>query len=230
MQGRPPGAPENSLESGGSGQTISTPGDFEKSRTDKYLYDPDDWANQAWYQAKIHIIMSVAFGTIVLAVAELIHLSPSQTAVDFLADPLSYWELNTYFGFTGWFAVIATNTALALILAITSWCRGCANCQASHHNKHHPRDQVSLPYPPLSLTGGWCFWNLAFWAGAIGWMSRFWWIGPNINIIQQMAWYSNIWWFVIICAMFTCLRGILHRMRHMGDSWLFWQRSSCFDC
>jgi hypothetical protein len=233
MQTKRPGAPVIDEEVGSSASTgsIECAGDFQKARTDKYIYDPDDWANHDCYKAKIYIVHIAAFGTMILAIAELIHLSPAQVAYDYLNFPLDYYMLNTYFGLTAWFSLILVNAALALGAAITAWARACGNSAASRYNRTAgPGEKVSLPYPPLSWTGWFCFWNLAFWASDIGWMSRLYWIGTNFNIVEQAFWFTNIWWYTIICAMFTCLPGILHHFRQSADMCLAARRSTCFDC
>lgn len=228
LQARPPGAIVNDEESasrGGGTRPYASADDIRKMRENSHE-DPDDWAERWWFQTGLHLTMCVAFGTIILAAAALILLSPAQVAHDYLTDPAANWVFNTYMGFTGWFAVIVVNGSLAFLLGIMAWCRGCANCTATEYNMTH-QDKLAMPYKPLSVTGWWCLWNLAFWAGDIGWMSLFWWKGTDLNIVEQMGWYLNIWWFTVIACMFTCLPGIVHRSRHVADTWHFCCKSGC---
>lgn len=210
---------------------VGSAGAFQKAREEQYLDDPDDWATRWWYQTGIHLGMIYALGVAVLAVAELIHLSPAQVAYDYLEGPLNYYQFNTFFGLTPWLVIVAVGAWNAFSWFMTAMGRGCANRAAVKYNRTVAKgEKLTLPYPPLRLTGWWCFWNLVFWAGDIGYMARLYWIGTNNNIVQQAFWFTNVWWFTIICAMFTCLPGILHRFRHAADAWLFCCRSSWYDC
>lgn len=231
MQPRRPGAPmDDSMETSMEVQMQSA-GDFQKSRQDQYFEDPDDWANRWWYQTGIHLGMIYDFGLAVLAIAELIKQSPAQIAYDYINFPNDYYMFNTFFGLTPWLILVTIGGWIAFSWFLTAMGRGCANRMASKYNRTASKgDKVSLPYPPLRVTGWWCFWNLVFWAGAVGWAGKIFWQGTNINIVQQYGQFVYLWWYTIICAMFTCLPGILHRFRHAADSWMFACGSTWFDC